>query len=166
MLRLKFAALGAVVLIVTGCAGNDASKSPEQRVDTPSSGTQEKPSALSYGTVTATVKKNVTTQSDLINLFGGPNISTTDAEGLETWVYERTSSVTDTAGTSEQSNLSAFFGGGAIGGPAAAGGGVAGGSGSSNSQRRTSNSQKTLTVVVKFNADKTVRDYSARASSF
>ena len=47
-------------------------------------------SALSYGTVTAQVQKGKTTQIDLLQAFSGPNISTTDREGVETWVYERT----------------------------------------------------------------------------
>lgn len=41
-------------------------------------------SALSYGTVTATVTRGKTTQIDLLQIFGGPNISTTDSDGVET----------------------------------------------------------------------------------
>jgi hypothetical protein len=136
------------------------------RVDNPAAGTVERPSALSYGSVNATVKKNVTSQSDLLNLFGGPNISTTDAEGVETWVYERTSSMTDTAGGNESRDFAAFFGAGGSFGPAVVGGGAGGGSHSGTDQRRTVNSVRTLTVVVKFNGDKTVKDVSSRASYF
>lgn len=137
-----------------------------ERVDNPAAGTVERPSALSYGSVNATVKKNVTTQSDLLNLFGGPNISTTDAEGVETWVYERTSSMTDTAGGREDRDFAAFFGAGASIGPAVIGGGAGGSKHSGTDQRRTVNSVRTLTVVVKFNDNKTVKDVSSRASYF
>lgn len=136
------------------------------RVENPAAGTVERPSNLSYGAVTATVKKDVTTQADLINLFGGPNISTTDATGVETWIYERTASSTDTAGSQDSKNLEAFFGAGAAIGPAAVGGGVSGGSRSSSDARRTVTSVRTLTVVVKFNDNKTVKDCSVRASYF
>lgn len=136
------------------------------RVDNPAAGTAERPSALSYGSVNATVKKNVTTQADLLNLFGGPNISTTDADGTESWVYERTSSMTDTAGGSENRDFAAFFGAGGSFGPAVIGGGASGGSHSGTDQRRTVNSVRTLTVIVKFNPDKTVKDVSSRASYF
>jgi len=149
-----------------GCANKQQGSTPAERVDNPSAGTAERPSALSYGSVTSTVKKGMTTQSDLINMFGGPNISTTDSDGVETWVYERTSSMTDSAGTADQHHLEAFFGGGANVGSGAIGGGVSGGASKNNDQRRTVNSVRTLTVVVKFNPDKTVKDYSARASYF
>lgn len=40
-------------------------------------------SALSYGAVTSTVTRGKTTQSELLQIFGGPNISTTDGPGVE-----------------------------------------------------------------------------------
>jgi hypothetical protein len=164
----KLAARGAAVvvgaLLVIGCA--DKTPPPSERVDNPAAGTAEKPSNLSYGTVTATVKKNVTTQSDLVDMFGGPNISTTDKDGSEKWVYERTSSMNDMAGSAQDKNFNAAFGGGASVGSGVVGGGVSGGSKSSNTQQRSVNSVRTLTVVITFNADKTVKDYTVRAAYF
>ena len=164
----RMIARGAVVVVglsvVSGCA--DKTPPPSERVDNPAAGTAERPSNLSYGTVTATVKKNVTTQSDLIDMFGGPNISTTDKDGSEKWVYERTSSMNDTAGSAQDKNFNAFFGGGGQVGGATVGGGVSGGSKSSANQQRSVNSVRTLTVVVTFNPDKTVKDYTVRASYF
>ena len=164
----RLIARGAVVLIGVSMAGGcaDNTPPPSERVDNPAAGTAEKPSNLSYGTVTATVKKNVTTQSDLIDMFGGPNISTTDKDGSEKWVYERTSSMNDTAGSTQDKNFNAFFGGGAGGGGVAVGGGVSGGSKSSANQQRSVNSVRTLTAVITFNPDKTVKDYTVRASYF
>ena len=156
--------MGIVLSIASGCA-KDAPP-PAERVDNPAAGTAERPSNLSYGTVTSMVKKNVTTQAELIDLFGGPNISTTDKDGTETWVYERTASMNDTAGTADQKNVAAFFGAGGTIGNAAVGGGASGSAAKQNNQQRTVNSVRTLTVVVKFNPDKTVKDYSARASYF
>jgi len=57
------------------------------------------PSKLGYGTVTSTVRKGVTTQAELVELFGSPNIATTDANGVETWVYERTATETNITNT-------------------------------------------------------------------
>ena len=55
----RLIARGAVLVvgasIVGGCADN--TPPPTQRVDNPAAGTAERPSNLSYGTVTATVKK-------------------------------------------------------------------------------------------------------------
>jgi hypothetical protein len=119
-------------------------------------------SALSYGSVTARVVKGKTTQADLIEMFGGPNISTTDAEGLETWVYERSVTQTDASSRSQSwqaaANLGVFFGHGSAGAQA--------GGGQSASASSTTESFRSLTVVVKFAADKTVKDYSVRASQF
>jgi opacity protein-like surface antigen len=166
MHRLTLATSLAALVLAAGCASSTQTAAPAQRVENPAAGTVERPSNLSYGTVTATVKKNVTTQAELIDLFGGPNISTTDSDGVETWVYERTSSTTDTAGNAEAKNFEAFFGAGASAGPVVAGGGVSGGTRSNSDQRRTVNSIRTLTVVVKFNPNKTVKDCTARASYF
>ena len=154
----------ALVLAVAGCGGSKNGTSggdgapPQQQA--------ERPGSLSYGTVTSTVKKNETTQLQLLELFGGPNISTTDAHGLETWVYERSASTTDTAGSTDARNMNAFFGAGGNVGGAAIGGGVAGGASRTNDRSRTTNTVRTLTVIVKFNPDKTVRDYSVRQSTF
>jgi hypothetical protein len=174
MLRYWYSfVFGALILAAAhmgslGCASGDkqATPPPAERVDTPTAGTAERPSNLSYGTVTATVKKNQTTQADLIELFGGPNISTTDKDGTETWVYERSASTTDSAGTADQKQFAAFFGAGGTIGNAAIGGGASGAAAKQNDQRRTVTTVRTLTVVVKFNPDKTVKDYSARASYF
>jgi hypothetical protein len=74
--------------------------------------------------------------------------------------------MSDTAGTADQKNVAAFFGAGGTIGNAAVGGGASASAAKQNNQQRTVNSVRTLTVVVKFNPDKTVKDYSARASYF
>jgi len=165
--RVAAAAFGvSIVVMAAGCSNSKGTPPPAERVDNPAAGVAERPSNLSYGTVTAVVKKNVTTQAELIDLFGGPNISTTDKDGTETWVYERTASMSDSAGAADQKNVAAFFGAGGTIGNAAVGGGASGSAAKQNDSRRTVNSVRTLTVVVKFNPDKTVKDYSARASYF
>lgn len=119
-------------------------------------------SALSYGTVTSVVVKGKTTQMDLIQWFGGPNISTVDSDGVETWLYERSVSQTDVASKSQNwqaaANLGVSFG--------HASGGASAGGGQSGSASSTASSFRSLTVIVKFNPDKTVKDYSVRSSQF
>lgn len=119
-------------------------------------------SALSYGTVTATVIRGKTTQTDLIQIFGGPNISTTDSDGVETWVYERSVNQTDVASKSNNwqaaANLGVAFGHVQLG--------ASGGGGQNASGASTATSFRSLTAIVKFNANKTVKDYSVRASQF
>jgi len=98
----------------------------------------ERPDIIAYGSVTAIVKKGITTQAQLIELFGGPNIATLDAEGAETWVYERNA-------TRSQEHALVNW---------------------AESIQVSERGSKTLTVIFKFNQDKTVKDYSVRASSF
>ena len=121
---------------------------------------------LSYGNVTSRIQKGVTTQGDLVELFGGPNISTIDADGRETWVYERAASESNVTGkgqgTIEARRLDFYFNLGLLGG----GTERAKEAGSSEYQQSISNSIKTLTVIIKFNEDRTVKEYSARASRF
>ena len=119
-------------------------------------------SALSYGAVTTAVTRGKTTQLELIQMFGGPNISTMDGDGLETWVYERSVSQTDVASKSQNwqaaANLGVAFG--------HVQAGVSAGGGQSQGASSTASSFRSLTAIVKFNADKTVKDYSVRASQF
>lgn len=135
----------------------------------------EPQSALSYGMVTGRVKKGVTTQQELIELFGGPSTMTTDKDGTEVWMYDKTSStVSDNyahsgsqASRSEASVMAGFFG---I--PLVAGFGSAKGAANEQSAQvrqgagSITHSVKTITFIIKFNSDKTVKDYSVRQASY
>ena len=125
-------------------------------------GAQVSASTLSYGTVTSQVQKGKTTQLELLQTFGGPNISTTDRDGAETWVYERTATQSDVQSNAQSAqgsaSLGAFFKFVNVD--------VSGSSGRSSSGTSAATSVRSLTVIVKFAADKTVADYSVRASTF
>jgi hypothetical protein len=154
-------------LLCAGCMSGPPAAAPQtpttpqaQAVSAPPA--QSGGSALSYGAVTSRVVKEKTNQSDLVDMFGGPNISTVDSDGLETWVYERSVTQTDAANRSQSwqaaANLGVFFGHGSAGAQASGGQSAAASS--------TTASFRSLTVIVKFNPDKTVKDYSVRASQF
>jgi len=125
---------------------------------------------LSYGMITSRVQKGVTTQNALIELFGGPNIATTDSDGVETWVYERTSRESeilqerkqDVDSKSQVQRLGLFFGVGTVGTVKNKSDTYS----QSSGKTKVTHSIKSLTVIIKFNADKTVRDYSVRSSNF
>jgi outer membrane protein assembly factor BamE (lipoprotein component of BamABCDE complex) len=157
------------VAALAGCVAPQAVTPPApapQAAAPPPAAPPVQASALSYGTVTSRVERGKTTQAELLELFGGPNISTVDAEGNETWVYERSVSQTDVSSQSQNlrgaMGLDVFFGAGAFGGRA----GASGEAGRATAQTQTTSSIRTLTVIVKFNRDRTVKDYSARASQF
>ncbi|MFT3663968.1 hypothetical protein [Piscinibacter sp.] len=135
---------------------------PPAPAATPTAGAAPVASPLSYGAVTSQVVKGRTTQLELLQTFGGPNISTVDRDGVETWVYERTATQTEQQSQAQSAqataSLGAFFKYVDVG----VGGGVARSSGGVT----TSGSVRSLTVIVKFAADKTVADYSVRATTF
>ena len=154
----------AAVLAAAGCAA--PALPPSGNAALPASATTAgavpTASALSYGTVTSQVQKGRTTQMELLQVFGGPNISTTDRDGVETWVYERTATQTDVQANTQSAqgaaSLGAFFKFVNVD--------VSGSTGRSSSASSTASSVRSLTVIVKFAADKTVADYSVRASTF
>lgn len=92
--------------------------------------------------------------ADVIGIMGSPNIISTDDQRREVWVYDKFS--TQVA----YSKSSAGIGGLLIGPFAGALGGISGEGGSS------SKTQRTLTVVIKFDENRKVRDLAYHTSSF
>jgi hypothetical protein len=129
----------ALAMVGCGAASNEGkgSGTAPQAKQTPAG-----PGRLSDGTTTARVKKNQTTQLELLEMFGAPTVSTADATGLETWLYERNANESDTAGSSGAARLLSFFGG--------------------RRSDRSPSSVRTVTVIVRFNSNSTVGDYVIR----
>ncbi|KQN14120.1 MULTISPECIES: hypothetical protein [unclassified Sphingomonas] len=119
---------------------------------------KDDPNTLTHGMVQMNLKVGTTTQAQIIEAFGGPNITTIDGSGQEMWVYDRHATVSydKTSGFS----IGLFGGGGG-------GGGVGlGGLGFSNKKSRSSQSSRAMTLVIKFDANKVVSDFQSRSSSF
>ena len=97
--------------------------------------------------MTSHVVKDKTSQLDLLQLFRGPNISPSDTEGVESWVYERSVSQTDVSSHSQNwqaaAGLDVFFGHVAANGQS--------GGGQNAIASSITSSFRSLTVVVKFN---------------
>lgn len=119
---------------------------------------KEEKNSLTHGMVQLTIKVGATTQGEIIEAFGAPNITTIDGSSQEMWVYDRHATVNydKTSGFSIGMLLGA--GGGSVGG----GGGL--GFGSSKSQ--SSQSSRAMTLIIKFDANKVVSDFRSRSSSF
>ncbi|MDH5600541.1 MAG: hypothetical protein OEY78_04465 [Gammaproteobacteria bacterium] len=92
--------------------------------------------------------------SDVIRVLGSPNIVTTDDKRREVWVYDKIS--TESAYSESRGNIGVLVLGGDGGGL----GGIGGGSGA------RSTTQRTLTVIIKFNSMGKVRDFSYHATRF
>ena len=99
---------------------------------------------------------------DVVLALGAPNIVTTDEQRQETWVYDRFA--TERVYSTGSAGLAALvLGAGAAGSGALAG---AGGGGTIASAGAHSTTQRTLTIVVKFDAARRVRGFAYRQSSF
>ena len=83
---------------------------------------------------------------EVVSALGSPNIVTTDEKRRESWVYDRFATETVHSSSSGGVNVLIF--------------GVSQGAGAA------STTQRTLTVVIKFDESKRVRDFAYRQSSF
>ena len=90
--------------------------------------------------------------------LGSPNIVSTDEERREVWIYDKVA--TDRVYSSSSGGVNSLilgFGAVASGGVGATGGSSAG---------ATSTSQRTLTVIIKFDKAGSVRDFAYHTSKF
>ncbi len=116
---------------------------------------------ISVGTVQKEIRVGMS-GADVVSVLGSPNMVTTDSERRETWVYDKVSTVRVYSASSAS---------GGMGGGGMAGGGSGGGVlglifGGSAEAGAASTSQKTLTIIIKFDNQGLVRDFSYRQSSF
>jgi outer membrane protein assembly factor BamE (lipoprotein component of BamABCDE complex) len=84
--------------------------------------------------------------AQVIEALGSPNIVSTDENRLEVWVYDKIA--TDVSYSKSNGGVWLIIA--AVGGDSGA----------------ASTSQRTLTIVIKFDADKKVRDFAYHSSSF
>jgi len=147
-LRPQFTILFAAVLPLAGCM-----TAPEHRAAVEDNATAR----LTLGTVQKEIRPGMS-GADVIAALGAPNIVTTDEQRREVWVYEKIATEVVTSATSLR--LTPFL----LGGGGSTVGGAAGGF--SQSAGATSRTDRTLTVVIKFDEQKLVRDYAYHASQF
>jgi outer membrane protein assembly factor BamE (lipoprotein component of BamABCDE complex) len=82
----------------------------------------------------------------VVEVLGSPNMVTTDAERREVWVYDKVSTeISNSNSSSGVWLLMVGFGG---------------------NKQKTSSNQRTLTIIVKFDENGKVRDFSYKTSSF
>jgi len=108
-------------------------------------GTQEdKPlnSELTQGNVQMHLVKGQTTKAEVLEVFGAPNLTTRDGAGLEVWTYERSAR--------EAKSNEAYW---SV---------ILAGSSSSGFEE----SSRNMILIIKFDAQDVVTDFSSRASSF
>lgn len=112
---------------------------------------------LTVGTVQKEIRVGMS-GAEVASVLGSPNIVSTDEERREVWIYDKVA--TDFVQSSSKGGISALILG--VGGSA---GGLGGGSYSS-SAGASSRSQRTLTIIIKFDNEGKVRDFAYHTSKF
>ena len=116
---------------------------------------------LTVGTVQREIRIGMS-GADVATVLGSPNIVTTDEQRREVWVYDKIS--TTRAYSASSGGVSALILSGA-----AVGDGLAGGAGSAGYNAgagASATTQKTLTVVIKYDQQGLVRDFAYHTSTF
>lgn len=116
---------------------------------------------ISVGKVQREIRVGMS-NAEVVEVLGSPNMVTTDEKRREVWVYDKIA--TDHAYSTSSGGISALILGGNAGGTGAAGGGI--GAGLSQNSGAASTSQRTLTIIIKFDEQNKVRDFAYRQSSF
>jgi len=146
----KITAIGLTILILfaAGCA--TAGKHREAVRDD----TGDK---LTVGTVQKEIKVGMSS-ADVVSILGSPNMVTTDSKRREVWVYDKVSTERVYSKSSGGvSVLGLIFGGS---------GGALGGGNYNGDSGAASSTQRTLTIIIKYDEDGLVRDFAYRQSSF
>lgn len=141
MPKAKFFYLLALLLLINGCAAIKETVNYQR-------------SNLTFGMVKKNLIKGQTTQSEILNLFGAPNITTTNKSGEEIWTYDKI------AVTKEDAAAGLTIGGGGL-----AGAGVIGGA-ASVSGSNSSTSCRSITLIITFGEKDIVKDYAVMAQEF
>ena len=105
---------------------------------------------LALGIVQSKISKGQS-QSSVMDVLGSPNIVTKDSQGREVWTYDRISSENDASSSFVfyiLNPISWFTGGG------------------TNSKSSSSSSSKSLTVLITFDDNKNVLDYTYQSLKY
>ena len=101
---------------------------------------------LTPGNVSLHLQVGKTTQTEVLEVFGAPNIVTQDGQHQDVWSYQRHASVVHETETGGYFNI------------------IVAGAGSSRSSREST--ERTVTLIIKFDANHVVSDFQSRASEF
>ena len=112
-------------------------------------GMETKPSSLTPGMARKHIVKGQTTQTEVLEIFGPPNLVTKRGE-IETWAFDRIST--------HEAHLAGILGGGGVIGSGGLGGIVTGGTSRSTT--------KTIMLLVYFDEEGVVKDWSVTATKF
>lgn len=127
-----------LALLLTGCMATTAPlQNPESK------------NSLTTGQVQITLKKDHTTQAEVLDAFGSPNLVTLNSEGEEVWTYQKHATVSAANSSSTYGTIILF--------------------GGSSRTSGFEQSSRTMTLIIKFkevDGLKRVSGFASRSSSF
>jgi len=112
---------------------------------------------LTVGTVQKEIRVGMS-GAEVAEVLGSPNIVSTDEERREVWIYDKVA--TDFVKSSSSGGVSALLLG--FGNS----GGALGGGNYSSSAGASSRSQRTLTIIIKYDNEAKARDFAYHTSKF
>ena len=101
---------------------------------------------LTHGQVQLTLKKGITTQSQVLEAFGAPNITTINESGREEWSYQRHAKITESSDSSAWATVLLF--------------------GGTRSSSEAAESSRSILLVIEFDESKVVSNFRSRTTSF
>jgi outer membrane protein assembly factor BamE (lipoprotein component of BamABCDE complex) len=116
---------------------------------------------LTVGTVQAKISKCMS-QGDVATALGSPNIVAKDEGGTDTWIYDKIA--TEASYSNDSGGVGGFAGAGGTPGDTLILGGLFGNY--NKNAGASSLTQKTLTVVIKFDTKNRVSDFNYHSSKF
>ena len=155
---MKFLKISPILLVLTTTFSLMGCMSAGQHYQQ-THGPKEK--EMTVGTVQREIRKGMSA-ADVATVLGSPNIVTTDSANREVWVYDKISTDISYSKDSSGAGLKLLIAGVS---DSLFGAGLGAGdySRSAGSQSKT---QRTLTVVIKYNEQKLVRDFFYHTSRF
>jgi hypothetical protein len=104
---------------------------------------------LTTGQVQITLRKDITTQAEVLETFGAPNLVSLTSDGVEVWTYQRNATVSTASASSAYGTVILL--------------------GASTRTAGFEQSSRTMTLIIKFRevgGIKRVSEFSSRSSSF
>ena len=142
-----------VAFALAGC--NTAPSSPNQ-VSFVKEVTPIKESTLTFGLVQQIVKKG-STEQQIIEGLGSPNMVTNNSSGETSWIYDAVSTTIESSNNSSSASI--------LGGVGNSNAILGGGVGKAEASSKVLRTQRTLTVIIKIK-DGIVVSYATRATKF
>ena len=142
-----------IPLVLTASIASACSTATQHRADVQDDATDR----ITVGVVQKEIRIGMS-GADVAAVIGSPNIVSTDSDRNEVWIYDKLA--TDVAYSDSKGGVL-----GLIFGPLGSAGGVAVGS-ARRSAGATSSSQRTLTVIINFDAQNRVDDFAYHTSRF